>query len=95
MAEKLETVEIVKIKVIKLTEAECQKQLDYLNTISNVLQVYAGEINEVEMRIAIKEIIQISHMIEAMEQLLQTAIAERLFEESLLIPIVVDENVLK
>lgn len=91
MADKLETVEVKKIKVVKLTEAECQKQLDYLNTISNVLQVYAGEINEVEMRIAIKEIIQISHMIEAMEQLLETAVAERLYEESLIIPIIVEK----
>jgi hypothetical protein len=80
-----DTVEVRKVKVVKLTEAECQKQLQYLKEIQNVVQVYAGEINEAEMHVAIRELIQIGHMIEAIENLLQTAIKDRLYEEALLI----------
>lgn len=78
------TATVERVKVVKLTEGECRKALDYLKSIQNVIQVYAGEVNEVEMRIAIQELIQIGHMVESMEQLLETAIDERLYEEALI-----------
>jgi D-serine dehydratase len=78
------TTTVERVKVVKLTEAECRKALDYLKNIQNVIQVYVGEVNAVEIRIAIQELIQIGHMVESMEQLLKTAIAERLYEEALI-----------
>lgn len=79
------TVEIPVVKVIILTEDECEKQLQYLREIQNVIQVYAGEINEPEMHVAIRELIKIGRMIQSTEELLKKAVEARIIEERLLL----------
>lgn len=87
MAEIRETVEIVKVKVVKLTEAECLYALDILRTAQNETQVYGGEINEIDssgVYALVQELKKCAHVIEVLEQLMDTAIRERLCEELLL-----------
>lgn len=83
-ADQLETLEVKRVRIVKLTESECQKLLDLLKTVQSVTQEYAGEINESGTYTVINELKQLAHLVEYAEQALETALKERLYEELLL-----------
>lgn len=79
------TIEVPVVKVIVLTEEEYEQQLNILKTMLQIHQEYSGEITPSDLHIAIRELIKLSHMVEATEQLLKRAVEARLIEERLLI----------
>lgn len=85
MESKRITVEIPVVKVIVLTEEEYKQQLNILQHYLQIHQEYAGEITLADLPVAIHELIKISHMVEATEQLLKRVVEARLIEERLLI----------
>lgn len=85
MSDKRITIEVPVVKLIVLTVEEYEQQLTILQTYLQIHQEYAGEINLSDLPVAIAELIKISHMVEATEQLLKRAVDARMIEERLLI----------
>lgn len=85
MTDRRITIEIPVVKLIVLTVEEYEQQLNILQHYLQIHQEYAGEITLADLPIAIAELIKISHMVEATEQLLKRAVDARLIEERLLI----------
>jgi hypothetical protein len=83
MTDKLETVEV--IKVIVLTVEEYEQQLNILQNCLQIHQEYSGQVTLDDLPIAIRELIKISHLVEASEQLLKRAVEARVIEERLLL----------
>lgn len=79
------TIEVPVVKIIVLTEDEYESQLNILKTMLQIHQEYAGEITPSDLHVAIRELIKLSHMVEATEQLLAKVVEARLIEERLLI----------
>lgn len=79
------TVEIPVVKVIVLTEEEYEQQLNILKTMLQIHQEYSGELMPADLHIAIRELIKLSHMVQATEQLLAAVVEARLIDERLLI----------
>lgn len=73
------------VKIVVLTEEEYEQQLNILKTMLQIHQEYSGEVTPADLHIAIRELIKLSHMVEATEQLLAKVVEARLIEERLLI----------
>lgn len=85
MTDRRITIEIPVVKLIVLTVEEYEQQLNILQHYLQIHQEYAGEITLTDLPVAIAELIKISHMVEATEQLLKRAVDARVIEERLLI----------
>lgn len=85
MESKRITVEIPVVKIIVLTEEEYEQQLNILKTMLQIHQEYSGELMPADLHIAIRELIKLSHMVQATEQLLAAVVEARLIDERLLI----------
>lgn len=76
-----ETQEVIKVRVVKLTESECMYALDIMREVQNVTQQLGGELEGSNAVGAVIMLQKISHIIVAIEQLMATAVKERLVEE--------------
>lgn len=85
MTSKRATVEVPVVKIIVLTVEEYEQQLNILQHYLQIHQEYSGEITLSDLPVVIRELIKITHMVEATEQLLKRAAEAKLIEDRLLV----------
>lgn len=76
-----ETKEVVKVRIVKLTEAECLYALNIMREVQNVTQQLAGELSESNSSGAILMLRNCSHVIDKLDELMASAVRDRLVEE--------------